>query len=193
MALLRHCGSFELASSLRAYFEKLKHISLLILLPLLSLTPLFSLKQISARCELAGGLDFSMALTQTSMLIRQALRADLSRFYTYSTILWCAAFMWAVDVHFFFFFFNLKMYLFKHSHAGDWMSEIHVLQSTLGGSETELREGRGEKAQKWAGNEMEICVPQASSLNPSSEESHSRVKDNLQLRDASLAWPKPQL
>lgn len=56
-----------------------------------------------------------------------------------------------------------------------------------------MREIRGEKGQRRAENEMEICVPQALSLNPSSEESHSRVKDNLQLRDAFLAWPKPQL
>lgn len=42
---------------------------------------------------------------------------------------------------------------------------------------------RGHKA----ANEMEICVPQAVPLNPFSEESLSRVKDNLKLRDASLA------
>lgn len=42
---------------------------------------------------------------------------------------------------------------------------------------------RGHKA----ANKMEICVPQAAPLNPFSEESLSRVKDNLKLRDASLA------
>lgn len=42
---------------------------------------------------------------------------------------------------------------------------------------------RGHKA----ANKMEICVPQATPLNPFSEESLSRVKDNLKLRDASLA------
>lgn len=42
---------------------------------------------------------------------------------------------------------------------------------------------RGHKA----ANKMEICVPQAVPLNPFSEESLSRVKDNLKLRDASLA------
>lgn len=56
-----------------------------------------------------------------------------------------------------------------------------------------MRESRREKGQRRAENEMEICVPQAPSLNPFSEEFHSRVKDNLQLKDASLAWPKPQL
>lgn len=36
-------------------------------------------------------------------------------------------------------------------------------------------------------NEMEIWVPHVLSRSPSSEKSHSRVKDNLQLGDAFLA------
>lgn len=46
---------------------------------------------------------------------------------------------------------------------------------------------RGHKA----ANKMEIWVPQAVLLNPFSEESLSREKDNLKLR--MLAWPKLQL
>lgn len=60
-------------------------------------------------------------------------------------------------------------------------------------TKTKLRESGLEIGQRRIENEMEICVPQALSLSPSSEESHSRVKDNLQLRDAFLAWTKPHL
>lgn len=71
------------------------------------------------------------------------------------------------------------------------MLRVRQNSKTSGTRERRGAKSRQETRQRITEEEMEICVPLGpATLNPLSEESHPRVKDNLWL-DVTLAWPKP--
>lgn len=73
--------------------------------------------------------------------------------------------------------------LFRLNKAGFYFEVISQTRFR----EDEERQGRWEQQTRWK------SVSLKQSLSPPREESHSRVKDNLQQRDACLVWPKSQL
>lgn len=106
VVFLKHWGSFELAREFEgACFEMLKHILLLTLISLLSLSPLFTRKQISAfavNWQAAWISQWHSPKRVCKWVIAHAFTALWFRLNTVYTVQFypCAAFQWAINVHY---------------------------------------------------------------------------------------------
>lgn len=166
-----------------AYVETLKCISRV------SLLFLATLKEISACLDLASGLDFSVVLTMmgpnenaNEIWFMHLVLFDLIGIYR---ILSCVQVSGSIQCR------VVKVRRLIHAPTVDkhhsMSHRVHQQRVRAKLRERERREGgRGE--QKRDGN---LCPSSPVFKSHPSEGSHSRGKDNLQLRDALLAWPKP--